>query len=449
MKKAAVILVMSLFILSAFLMITQQPVFAQDKNDEDSLWVHLATGVESKEDNKLSLSFTWELYRRPFNAKTQKYGSWEEYSDPNLTYRIVAASDSAFANVLKSAETTGSSYTMRELVWAMQYFVRVEPVNVVNPWKTDYADGKIFKRSIQEQETDKGFLKGFIAFSKAGGVLMPAIYGLALFGLLVVLPITWYKLRLANIFPPNKPGFIYSALPTDQVGKTSLKSPKGNLFIKEVARYWREAMKSMSLDPDHWETREKYIKADSQEQEEVKKTFWLDIGSPNIEKAIEVCKNGVPGIKLKKDPQEYPFTRVFLAALENHKANQNKWWASQEMDRATENTALKELDSLKGWSLNALWAIGSIEPMLGLFGTVIGIRGAFMSIENMIKENPDAQLTQVVPQLAGGIHVALITTITGLAIGVPFMLFYYFYRGKLDWIYGKWEEIIIDILNRA
>ena len=55
----------------------------------------------------------------------------------------------------------------------------------------------------------------------------------------------------------------------------------------------------------------------------------------------------------------------------------------------------------------------------------------------------------IVPALAGGINVALITTITGLAFGVPFTLMHYYYKGKVSWIAGKWEEIIIDVLNRA
>ncbi|MBN2542406.1 MotA/TolQ/ExbB proton channel family protein [bacterium] len=448
MRKTAVLILMSLFV-GVFMMTTQTAIEAQEINAEDSLWVHLSSGLEGKEEGNLTLNFVWELYKKPYNTRSKKFGAWEEYSDPSLTFKVVCSTDSNFSVIAKTAETNNQTYTIRDLDFGQVYFIRVDLVNVDNPWKSDAAEGKVFKRGVQEREAKKGVFKSFLAYSKAGGTLMPAIYGLAIFGLLIVLPVTWWKLRLANIFPPNKPGFIYAALPTNQTGKTDLKSPKGNLFIKEVARYWKEAMKSMSLELEYWDSTEKYIKASRQETEEAEKRTWLDIGKPNVEKALEVCRNGVPGIKLKKDPMEYPFTRVFVAALENHRSNQNNWWASQEMDRATENTAIKELDSLKGWSLNALWAIGSIEPMLGLFGTVIGIRGAFVGIEEMIKENPDAQLTQVVPQLAGGIHVALITTITGLAIGVPFMLFYYYYRGKLDWIYGKWEEIIIDILNRA
>ena len=256
-------------------------------------------------------------------------------------------------------------------------------------------------------------------------------------------------MRLANVFPPNKPGFLYSALPIDKKGKTDHMSPKGNIFIREVAKYWARAMAAMSLDAKNWGSDQAFITASRQEEEEKIKKMWIEDGLPAIEQAIDICKNGVPGIKLKKKPLEYPFPRVLLAALENQRSNRNNWWASQEMDRATENTSLKEIDGLKGWAVTGFWALGSIEPMFGLFGTVQGIQTAFMQIKAQLMENPDAQMAETVNKLAGGIQQALITTIYGLMFGIPFMLMYYYYRGKADWIFGKWEEIVIEILNRA
>ena len=208
-------------------------------------------------------------------------------------------------------------------------------------------------------------------------------------------------------------------------------------------------MAAMVQDPSCWDSTEEFIKASMQEQEEVKKRMWVEEGLPAIEQAIDVCKNGVPGIKLKRKPLEYSFPKVLLAALENQRANRNNWWASQEMDRATENTSYKEIDTIKGWTTTAFWALGSIEPMLGLFGTVQGIQNAFIGIQAQLMENPDAPMAETVSKLAGGIQQALITTILGLMFGIPFMLMYYYYRGKADFIFSKWEEIVIEILNRA
>jgi len=277
---------------------------------------------------------------------------------------------------------------------------------------------------------------------------MIAQHALLLFGIVTWILI-WRRLWLANIFPPNKPSLLYRILPVDRVGKTEVESERGNIFLREVAKYWSKAMESMSVGPEDFPTKEDFLKADEKVEEEIAKRKWLEIGLPNVEKAIEICKNGVPGIKLPKKPLDYPTVRVFLAALENHRANRNNFYASQEMDRAADNTMIKEVDQLKGWEVTALWAVGSIEPMLGLFGTVVGIRQAFGKIEETVRTNPNVQLNVIVPQLAGGIYVALITTIVGLMFGIPMMLLHYYYRGKVDWIFGKWEEIMTNILNQA
>jgi biopolymer transport protein ExbB/TolQ len=351
---------------------------------------------------------------------------------------------------VKSMDVQTREVTFRELSFGVEYWVKGEPVGVPNPVKFAKADGKIFESSAgADKEGKGGFLKGFWAFSKSGGILIPFMYLFGLFGFLVCWPVTWWKARLANIFPPNKPGFIYTFLPFDRTGKSDFLTDKGNAYIREITKYWGKAMEAQNIKPSLWKDEEDFIKSDQQSQEEMRKKLWLKVGLPNIEKAIDICKNGVPGIKLEKKPLEYPFARVMLAVLENHRSNKNAWWASQEMDRAMGNTAVKELGNISGWTVMALWALGSIEPMLGLFGTVIGIRESFIMITDTIKENPNTELTVIVPQLAGGIHVALITTIVGLALGTPFTVLHYYYKGKIDWIAGKWEEIIIDVLNRA
>jgi biopolymer transport protein ExbB/TolQ len=329
------------------------------------------------------------------------------------------------------------------------YFARIQPVGLPNPYKAPIGVGEMFEDEEASGEESNNIFVMFWEFSKAGGFIMPFIYILALFGLFFCWPITWWKLRLANVFPPNKSSVIYSILPFDKAGKTDFMTEKGNAYMREISNYWVKAIEAQNIPINQWKDEDEFIHATQQQQEEMKKKLWLKVGLPNIEKAINICKNGVPGVKYSRKPIEYPFARVVLAVLENHRANKNNWWTSQEMDRAMENTSLKEIDALAGWTIDALWALGSVEPMLGLFGTVVGIRGAFMQITNVISQDPNVELTTIVPQLAGGIHVALITTITGLAIGVPFTLLHYYYKGKLNWIAGKWEEIMIDILSRA
>lgn len=429
---------------------------AENPGELDSLWLHTSDARWEKTEEGFNLSMEWELYiRKALNRRgTEFSGEWSALSleDVDYTFRIELASDSSFTNVIKTEETTEASATVRGLDFESFYIARVRIVDPPINYRDDFASGTIYKheKAVGGASEDNSGVIGFIKFSfKNGGWQTYVIIALALMALFGVLPLTWARMRLANVFPPNKPGFLYSALPFDRVGKTDHLSPRGNVFVREVAKYWSRAMAAMASDPSDWESTEAFIKASAQEQDEVKKRRWLEIGLPAIEQAIDVCKNGVPGIKLKKKPLDYPLPRVLLAALENQRINRNNWWTSQEMDRAADNTSFKEIDNLKGWSVTAFWAIGSIEPMLGLFGTVEGIQKSFMNIQAQLKENPDSPMAETIENLAGGIHQALITTFYGLLFGIPFMLIYYYYRGKADWIFSKWEEIIIDLLNRA
>jgi biopolymer transport protein ExbB len=69
--------------------------------------------------------------------------------------------------------------------------------------------------------------------------------------------------------------------------------------------------------------------------------------------------------------------------------------------------------------------IGSIAPMLGLLGTVVGMIEAFNTIaarEGMARPE----------ELAGGIGQALITTLLGLFVAIPTMVAFSFFRNKID-----------------
>jgi len=73
--------------------------------------------------------------------------------------------------------------------------------------------------------------------------------------------------------------------------------------------------------------------------------------------------------------------------------------------------------------LNALGTIASITPLLGLLGTVIGMIKVFATITAVGVGNPQA--------LAGGISEALITTATGLSVGIPSLLFHRYFKGRV------------------
>jgi biopolymer transport protein ExbB len=73
--------------------------------------------------------------------------------------------------------------------------------------------------------------------------------------------------------------------------------------------------------------------------------------------------------------------------------------------------------------MRLLDAIAQTAPLLGLFGTVLGMIEAFQTLQS-------AGATVDPSQLAGGIWVALLTTALGLGIAMPVSLF-------LSWVEGR------------
>ena len=74
--------------------------------------------------------------------------------------------------------------------------------------------------------------------------------------------------------------------------------------------------------------------------------------------------------------------------------------------------------------LNAIGTIASAAPLLGLFGTVVGMIEIFGSQSPTGGSNPQ--------QLAHGISVALYNTAFGLIIAIPSLMCYRYFRGRVD-----------------
>lgn len=81
----------------------------------------------------------------------------------------------------------------------------------------------------------------------------------------------------------------------------------------------------------------------------------------------------------------------------------------------------------------------AIAPMLGFMGTVIGMIGAFDRIE---------QVGDISPAIvAGGIKVALLTTVFGLIVAIILQIFYNYIVSKIDGIVNKMEDASIGLVD--
>lgn len=122
-----------------------------------------------------------------------------------------------------------------------------------------------------------------------------------------------------------------------------------------------------------------------------------------------------------------PLGRVLAAGLAYRHADR------EVMKESIEDVGRHVVHDLERY-LNTLGTIASISPLLGLLGTVIGMIKVFAVITTQGVGDPEV--------LAGGISEALITTAAGLSVAIPTLMFYRYFRGRVD-------ELVITMEQEA
>lgn len=83
--------------------------------------------------------------------------------------------------------------------------------------------------------------------------------------------------------------------------------------------------------------------------------------------------------------------------------------------------------------------IGTIAPMVGLFGTVLGMIKAFTAVASDVAASRPVML-------ADGVSEALVTTAAGLLIGIPAVAAYAFFRGRVQGLISDMEAASTHLL---
>jgi len=130
----------------------------------------------------------------------------------------------------------------------------------------------------------------------------------------------------------------------------------------------------------------------------------------------EFRQNGLTAQLISRLSNGSPLGLVFAAGLKNLKS------PPAIMKEAIEEAGRSGAIELERF-LTTLGTIAAIAPLLGLFGTVIGM------IEIFGSQTPQGGNPLV---LAHGISIALYNTAFGLVIAVPAMIFYRHFRAKVD-----------------
>jgi biopolymer transport protein ExbB len=135
-------------------------------------------------------------------------------------------------------------------------------------------------------------------------------------------------------------------------------------------------------------------------------------------------RQGVSEDMLEKLAKDSPLGAVFAAGLRNHKSSR---YVMKEAIEEAGRAAAHDMERF----LTTLGTIATASPLLGLFGTVIGMIEIFGS-QAPTGANPS--------QLAHGISVALYNTAFGIAISIPSLIFYRHYRNKVDTFVVEMEQ---------
>lgn len=110
-----------------------------------------------------------------------------------------------------------------------------------------------------------------------------------------------------------------------------------------------------------------------------------------------------------------------------------------EVREDIERVAAQQVTKIRSW-FGAIEAIVQVAPLLGLFGTVIGMIEAFQKLQGAGTEVDPALL-------AGGIWVALLTTAAGLAVAIPSALVLYWFESRAEKEQAFMETAMTSVLT--
>jgi biopolymer transport protein ExbB len=144
----------------------------------------------------------------------------------------------------------------------------------------------------------------------------------------------------------------------------------------------------------------------------------------------ELKQRGVSDSMLGKLASSSPLGRIFAAGLKNIKS-------TPEVMKESVEEAGRAVSHDLGRFLTSLGTIASISPLLGLFGTVVGMIEIFGS-QTAVGNSPAI--------LAHGISVALYNTAFGLIVAIPSMIFYRHFRSQVDSLTIEMEQQAIKLV---
>ena len=141
----------------------------------------------------------------------------------------------------------------------------------------------------------------------------------------------------------------------------------------------------------------------------------------------EYRKSGVTSEMLAYLQKHSPLGQIFASGLRNDKSTR------EVMKESIEEAGRAVAHDLERY-LTTLGTIASLSPLMGLFGTLVGMIEIFGTNAPAGNSNP--------AQLAHGISVALYNAAFGILVAIPSMIFYRHFRAKVD-------ELVVEMELQA
>ncbi len=155
-------------------------------------------------------------------------------------------------------------------------------------------------------------------------------------------------------------------------------------------------------------------------KDDVIEPIMQEIQQLNIEGAIALC-----------DQYKLPVTSVLKGGLERI---QDDELDIEAIEKGLDENSGIELAKPFTW-INMLNTVGSIAPMIGLLGTVVGMIGAFAVLTSQGMGGEASK------QMAGNIGSALWTTAAGLVVAIPCLVAYFLFKTKFGNIVAEVNQV--------
>ena len=108
-------------------------------------------------------------------------------------------------------------------------------------------------------------------------------------------------------------------------------------------------------------------------------------------------------------------------------------------EKAIEDAGENELHKLRR-NMRMLYGVAAVAPMMGLLGTVWGMIEAFrVASSHQGLGRPEL--------LAAGIYEALVTTLAGLMVAIPVLMFYYYFSGKIEQVVADMNDASAEFVE--